>query len=101
MEQVNIYQNLNDQIGLIEKDFKETVSRLKGVDSYIVSRLKRAKKIIKTMPKAANWMEKLSTVIDILGEINRVIEKMEEVEGVVVPITAVPIEDFEESLCND
>ena len=101
MEQVNIYQNLDNQIGLIEKDFKETISRLKSVDDHIALQLKKVKKIIRTMPKSANWMEKLSMVIDILGEVNRIIEKMEEVEGAVIPSSSISIEDFEESLYYD
>lgn len=91
----DIYHNLSIQVGKIEKDFEQTISRLKDVDEYIGSRLRRAKKIVKLMP---NTPEKLYIVIDILGEINRIIEKMEEVEGMFAPFHAVPLEEVEENL---
>jgi len=94
-------QNLNLQISQIERDFKETISRLKGVDEYIASRLKRAKRLIGTMPNNPDWIEKLYIVIDILEEVNRIIEKMGEVEGILMPVDVVSIETLEKDSYYD
>ena len=90
-----IVHMLSSQIACAEEKFKETISRLKDIDEYFDSKFKMAKDLIKTMPRHDDAWNTVSYVIDVLGEIMEVVEKMREIEALALT-EMVPIEELEE-----
>lgn len=91
----SISEKLRRQLSVIEKDATEASNRIRNVESYIDCRIKRVKKLLHLMKKSDDWMQKLSRVIDMLGDVQRVVEKIEEVEFAVTPVDEVSLDDLE------
>lgn len=80
-----ISEKLSDQLEEYEKSALNTTDRLKEVEEYINSRLRRARKILLLLKQSSNWMAKLSRVIDILEEIQCIMDRIEDVEAATEP----------------
>lgn len=89
-----ISKNLIDQFNLLENNVSKTTYRFRDVESYINRRVKKLKKLIPSMAKSKN-LDKLSSIIDLFGEVQNVLEKLEELEGSVVKIKEIPIDGTE------
>lgn len=91
----DISRKLLNQLEMYEKSAVNTVSKLKEVEEYISTRLKKARVLLPSMKQSNNWMTKLSRVIDILEEIQRVLDKMEDVGAVFEPVDEISMSSIE------
>ena len=87
----NISENLNKQLELLEKNAGETTSRLKYLSDYLMCRIQEAKSLAS---KSDFVNGSLSDIIDILVEVQGVLDKADEVDGM-IPIDIISIDDVE------
>ena len=101
MADVNyISKKLVDQLRLLETNASETANRFKDVETYIECRLRKLKQMI---PLASNdWANELSNIIDLFDEVQKVLEKVDELEGTIIDVQEVPLESILlEETCYD
>jgi hypothetical protein len=91
----SISEELGSQFNVIEKDAQAAAERIKNVEGYINCRIVRAKKLIHLMKNSKNWANKLPRIINILGDVQRMVDKIEEVEISMTPIEEICIDDLE------
>lgn len=94
MADVNhISEKLEGQFKLLEINALETAHRFKDVESYINKKIKKLKRIIPLVSKSHNWAVRLSTVIDLFDDIQKVLEKVDELEGSIINIQEIAMCD--------
>ena len=76
-------ERLNIQIQELEKSADKVKTRLQNIESYINARVNRAKKLM-PIDKSTDWINKTSIVINIISDIQRAIEKVDEVDFTVI-----------------
>lgn len=74
-------KRLEDQMVSIEKKFSSTLNNIKDVEHYVVDKLVDVRHIVESLPKATEWARNLSEAIQILGEIERIIGKIEDIQS--------------------
>jgi uncharacterized protein Yka (UPF0111/DUF47 family) len=91
MSELNdISKKLLSQLERFEKSASNATNRLKEVETYINKRLQKARGMLPSMEgHSEGWMAKLSLIIDILEEIQRILDKMEDVGASVEPLDEV------------
>lgn len=88
-----ISEKLVGQLKLLETSASETTHRFKDVESYINKRIKKLRKIIPLVSKSNDWAFRLSAVIDLFDDIQKVLEKVDELEGSIVSVQEVELND--------
>ena len=85
MDNINcISTNLANQLKLLENNVLETTNRFKDVQIYINRRLKKLKRMVPLITKSNDWTNKLSSIIDLFDEVQRVLEKVDELDGTII-----------------
>ena len=91
----SISKQLVKQISVMEKNVKTATDRMRNVEAYINCRVIRVRRLIHLMKKSKDWTNKLSRVVNILGDIQMMVDKIEDVEASIAPIEEVCIDDLE------
>ncbi len=94
----NIYNKLNEQINVLEKDMGGIASKFAEVEIYVGDRITNTRKVLTAMSASEDWISELSKAIDMLGEIQRIMEKVKEVDTSSSGPLEIPIDD--DDICD-
>ena len=86
MEHNVIFKNVRDHVGLIESRATGSIGRLKEAIVHIENKIKVARDLA-TSISDKNLEETLPQVLDVLSEVDRMIEKADEMDGIVYDIS--------------
>lgn len=94
----DISKELKNALELTEVDFISNISRLRLIEKHIASRLSKARTMLDHMSN--NYMKNVPAMISILGEVQRLIEKIESV-GLDSDVEHENIDQFSEEFLNE
>jgi len=69
---------IEKQLSSLESSINENYERLRGVETYVSSVFQKVRTKL-PLTQAADWENSLLNIVEMLGDIETVIEKMEEV----------------------
>ena len=82
-----VAKRVDEQLKKLTQRLLENSKRVKRMENYASVQLSKAMNDLNNLPKSNDWMRNLLSIIDILGEVERFVEKIDDVGD---------IEDFEE-----
>jgi len=69
---------IEKQLSSLESSINENYERLRGVETYVSSVFQKVRTKL-PLTQAVDWEDSLLSIVEMLGDIETVIEKMEEV----------------------
>ena len=94
----NISKELKNALELTEVDFISNIYRFRLIEKHIASRLSKARKMLDHMSN--DYIKNVPAMISILGEVQRLIEKIDSV-GLDSNVEHENIDQFSEEFLNE
>jgi len=93
---VPMTKRLEEQLGRLENELRDNVRKVRKMESQALIGLGRARKRLSSLSASPDWMAELLHIIDVLGDIERFINKVNSIESANIEMEEVSLESLME-----